>query len=237
MVRRIAIVEDQNEEAERLASYFDRYSKENDCSFLITRFEDGDSFLARYQPYFDVVFMDIMMPGTNGLETARELRKIDSSVTLVFVTNMARFAIRGYEVEAFDFVVKPVSYQNFVIKLNRVLAKLKNEQRNTYILLNLADGKKRISPAQIKYLEVNGHKVIYHTTEGTYPVYGSMKSAEEQLNPSVFSRCNNCYLINLNYVSAINGLTVTVDGEALQISRSRKNAFIQQLNEFLGGNF
>ena len=237
MVRRIAIVEDQDEEVERLSAYFDRYSKENDCSFLITRFESGDSFLARYQPFYDVVFMDIMMPGINGLETARELRKVDANVTLVFVTNMARFAIRGYEVEAFDFVVKPVTYQSFVIKLNRILVKLQNEQRDTYILLNLADGKKRISPARIKYLEVNGHKVIYHTTEGNYPVYGSMKSAEEQLNPSVFSRCNNRYLVNLNYVSAINGLSVEVDGETLQISRSRKNAFIKQLNEFLGGNF
>ena len=237
MVRKIAIVEDQDDEAERLAGYFDRYSKEKNCSFSISRFETGDRFLARYQPVYDIVFMDIMMPGINGLDTARELRKTDSSVTLIFVTNMARFAIKGYEVEAFDFVVKPVTYQSFVIKLDRVLAKLKNEQRETHILLSLPEGKKRFSPAQIKYLEVNGHKVIYHTTEGSYQVYGSMKSAAGQLNPQVFSRCNNCYLVNLNYVSAINGLSVTVGNDTLQISRSRKNAFITQLNEFLGGNF
>ena len=237
MVRRIAIVEDQEEEAARLAAYLDRYSKEKSCTFLISRFESGDSFLSRYQPIYDVVLMDIMMPGTNGLDAARELRKVDSDVTLIFVTNMARFAIRGYEVEAFDFVVKPVTYQSFMMKMDRVLAKLKNEQRETHILLSLPEGKKRLSPAQIKYLEVNGHKVIYHTTQGNFPVYSSMKSAQEQLNPQVFCRCNNCYLVNLNFVSAINGLSVTVDNEVLQISRARKNAFISQLNEFLGGNF
>lgn len=237
MVRKIAIVEDQEEEAERLAAYLERYGKEKNCTFQVSRFSSGDSFISRYQPVYDVVLMDIMMPGINGLDAARELRKVDSDVTLIFVTNMARFAIRGYEVEAFDFVVKPVTYQSFVVKLDRVMGKIRNEQRETSILLSMPEGKKRISPSQIKYLEVSGHKVVYHTTQGDYPVYGSMKSAQEQLNPQVFSRCNSCYLVNLNYVSAINGLFVTVDDEVLQISRARKNTFISQLNEFLGGNF
>lgn len=237
MVHQIAIVEDQNEEAERLSAFFERYGREQGCTFLITRFENGDQFLARYQPIYDIVFMDIMMPGINGLDAARELRKTDVNVALIFVTNMARFAIRGYEVEAFDFVVKPVTYQHFVIKLSRVLAKLNNEQRGTFIFLNLPEGKKRLAPAQIRYVEVSGHKLTYHTAEGDYVVYASMKSAEEQLNPQVFCRCNNCYLVNLNYVTAIDGLWVTLGETSLQISRSRKNAFVRQLNDFLGGNF
>ncbi len=237
MVRQIAIVEDQQEEVQRLTSYFDRYSQGKSISFQITHFESGIQFIARYRPIYDIVFMDIMMPGLNGMDTAKELRRKDSNVTLIFVTNMAQFAVKGYEVEAFDFVVKPVSYQNFVIKLDRVLNKLKNQQVDSYILLNLPDEKKRVSPSQIKYIEANGHKVIYHTTEGIYAVYGTMASAEKQLSPQAFSRCNSCYLVSLRFVSAVNGTTVTVDGEELQISRSRKKAFLEQLNVFLGGNF
>ena len=237
MVRQIAIVEDQDEEANRLAAYFEQYSQGKQDTFQITRFETGDRFIARYQPVYDIVFMDIMMPGTNGMETAQALRKMDSHVTLIFVTNMAQFAVKGYEVEAFDFVVKPVTYQNFVMKIDRVLEKLKNEQTDSYILLNLTEGKRRVPPSQIKYVEVVGHKLIYHTTEEDYAVYGSMKAAEEQLNPKVFCRCNNCYLVNLNYVSAVGNTSATVGDEELQISRARKNAFVAQLNEFLGGNF
>ena len=236
MVHQIAIVEDQDEEVRRLSAYFDRYGREKKEEFQITRFETGDRFIVRYQPVYDIVFMDIMMPGSNGMETAQALRKLDSRVTLVFVTNMAQFAVHGYEVEAFDFVVKPVTYQNFVMKIDRVLEKLRNEPRDSFILLNLPEGKKRIQPSQIRYVEVAGHKVIYHTTEGDFTVYGSMKAVEEQLNPRVFSRCNNCYLVNLHFVSAVSGSSATVGDEELQISRARKNAFVAQLNEFLGGN-
>ena len=236
MLRRIAIVEDQTDEAERLISYFERYSKGKQDTFQITRFETGNQFITRYQPIYDAVFMDIMMPGTNGMDIAQELRKLDSNVILVFVTNMAQFAVRGYEVEAFDFVVKPITYQNFVMKIQRVLRKIKNEQRGSYLLLSLPEGKKRILPAQIRYVEVAGHKVLYHTTEGDYTIYGTMKAAEEQLNPKVFCRCNNCYLVNLNFVSAISGFSARIGEETLQISRARKSAFITQLNEFLGGN-
>ena len=237
MVYNIAVIEDQDEDAGRLNTFFTRYGQEKNVQFQISRFQTGDSFIMRYQPIYDIVLMDIMMPGSNGLAAAQELRKIDNNVTLVFVTNMAQFAVRGYEVEAFDFVVKPVVYPNFAMKMDRVLKKIQNEQRDTFVVLNMPDSKKRIPPSQICYVEVSGHKVLYHTTEGDYMVYGSMKSAEEKLNPKLFSRCNNCYLVNLNFVSAVNNTTVTVHGEELQISRARKAAFIDRLNEFLGGNF
>lgn len=236
MVRQVVLVEDQDEEVQRIQSFFERYNSISDDTFQITRYKTADAFIACYQPVFDIVLMDIMLPGTNGMDAAQELRKLDKNVTLIFVTNMAQFAVRGYEVEAFDFIVKPVSYQNFVVKMDRVLRKLKNEQRDTRILLNLPEGKKRIAPSQIRYVEVNGHRLIYHTTEGNYAVYGSMKAVEEQLSDQVFSRCNHCYLVNLNFVTAVGAISVMLGKEELQLSRSRKKGFIEQLNTFLGGN-
>ena len=86
-------------------------------------------------------------------------------------------------------------------------------------------------------MEVAGHRLIYHTADGDYEVYGSMKAAEEQLSSKTFSRCNQCFLVNLNYVTGVSGTNALLGEETLQISRSRKAAFMEQLNDFLGGNF
>ena len=80
------------------------------------------------------------------------------------------------------------------------------------------------------------HRLIYHTTEGDYNVRGSLKTVEAKLNPQVFARCNSCYLVNLAHVQSVDGYTAVVDGEALQISRSRRKSFVEQLGQYLGGS-
>lgn len=234
MNRNIAIVEDEVEEAEILRSYFTRYSKEYGTTFTVTHFGSAEAFLNRYRPVYDLVLMDICLPKTSGMDAAAELRKLDQSVPLIFVTNMAQFAVKGYEVDAFDFVVKPVSYANFVLKLHRLLGRLAT-RREGEVLVTLSDHMVRLSASQIKYIEISGHRMVYHTTSGEVNAYGNLKEVEASLDASIFARCNSCYLVNLNYVQAIQGHTVLVDGEELQISRPRRKAFVQALNDYLGG--
>ncbi len=234
MNRNIAIVEDEAEEAEALRSYFARYTEDYGTTFTVTHFLSAEAFLNRYRPVYDLVLMDICLPKTSGMDAAAQLRRIDQSVPLIFVTNMAQFAVKGYEVDAFDFVVKPVSYANFVLKINRLLGKLA-AHREGEVLVSQSDHMIRLSASQIKYIEISGHRMVYHTTGGEVNAYGNLKEAEAALDPARFTRCNSCYLVNLNYVQATQGHTVLVDGEALQISRPRRKAFIQALNDYLGG--
>jgi DNA-binding LytR/AlgR family response regulator len=236
MNRNIAIIEDQRREAEQLRAYFARFGAQHNLEFSIAHFDDGESFLARYRPVYDVVLMDIMLPGINGMDAAAALRELDPAVTLIFVTNMAQFAVKGYEVAAFDFIVKPVTYPHFTMKLQRALNKLENRQ-DEQLTLALADRMLRIPVSQIKYVEVSGHRLTYHTTAGTFDIYGSLKAAEAELNTNIFVRCNSCYLVNLNYVQGIDGHDLTVGGSTLQISRAKRKDFIQRLNNYLGGNF
>lgn len=230
----IAIVEDEAAEAEILRSYFDRYSKENGTTFTITHFVSAETFLNRYRPVYDLILMDICLPKTNGMTAAVRLREIDQAVPLIFVTNMAQFAVKGYEVDAFDFVVKPVSYANFALKIRRLLSRL-NARREGEILVTLSDHMVRLSASQITYIEISGHRIVYHTTGGEVNAYGNLKEVEAILDASVFVRCNSCYLVNLRYVQAIQGNMVVVAGNPLQISRPRRKAFIQALNDYLGG--
>ena len=234
MNRHVAIVEDSPAEAELLRSYFARFTKEHGVEFTLTCFASGEEFLNKYRPAYDLVLMDIGLPGHNGMETAAALRERDPSVTLIFVTNMAQFAVKGYEVDAFDFVVKPVGYSNFALKLQRALNKL-DTRRDSEVLATLSDSMVRLSASQIKYIEISGHRMVYHTTDGELYAYGNLKEVEASLGGGMFARCNNCYLVNLNYVRAVQGHTVTVGTDELQISRPRRKAFIQALNDYLGG--
>ena len=78
-------------------------------------------FLEAYRPDFDLVFLDIELPLLNGIETARRLRELDSVVALVFITNMEQYAVNGYEVDALDFVVKPINYYRFSSMMRKAL--------------------------------------------------------------------------------------------------------------------
>lgn len=234
MTRNVAIVEDTQSEADVLKQYFSRYGTEKGTEFKVSHFTSAEKFLDKYRPIFDLVLMDIGLPKMGGMEAAARLRELDQATTLIFVTNMAQFAVRGYEVDAFDFVVKPVSYSNFALKLQRCLNKL-GTRTDTEVIIPISDGLYRISSSQIKYIEISGHKMIYHTTNGTIKAYGNLKEVESVLNDRMFVRCNSCYLVNLNYVFAIRGYTVVVGEDELQISRPRKKAFIQAVNDYLGG--
>lgn len=236
MLIHVAIVEDVSETVEQFRKFFRRLSEEQpEYTFCLSSFCTADAFLAAYQPMYDLIMMDIEMPGTNGMDASYQLRKMDASVALMFVTNMAQFAVKGYEVDAFDFVVKPVTYPNFKMKMQRILLKLSRRATKS-ILLNLPEGARRILPSEILYIEVSGHDVVYHTCHGTYTAYGTLKAVEASLDARQFVRCNNCYLVNLNYVVGVQEDDVVLKDARLRISRARKKGFMQDLNNYLGGS-
>ena len=104
----IAVVDDERENRERLCGFINRYAQENNLPLVVTDFADGAQIAEPYQGGFDIIFLDIEMPMLGGMTAAERIRAVDPDVVLVFVTNLAQYAIRGYEVEAFDFVLKPV---------------------------------------------------------------------------------------------------------------------------------
>ncbi len=109
----VAVVEDNDRDAEYLLSPLKRYGRENNMEIEAKRYVNGILFLEQYRGDFDLVFMDIDMPAMNGMNTAKALREMDAHVVLIFVTALARFALNGYEVDAFDFIVKPLQYNFF----------------------------------------------------------------------------------------------------------------------------
>lgn len=230
----VAVVEDEPSEAGILQMYFKRYTSEHGDTFQIEYFQDGSKFLTAYQPIYDLVLMDIHLPGFSGMETAARLRKLDQSVALIFVTSLSRYAAKGYEVDAMDFLVKPVGYPNFSVKIQRALHRRQSTCR-TDLLISIPNGVYRISASHIKYIEISDHSLVYHTTEGDLTSYGNLKTVEAQLDSSQFIRCNRCYLVNLAFVRGISGSSLLVAGDTLQISRPKRSAVLEALNAYLGG--
>ena len=105
---RIAIVEDEAPCREELRGYIERYGQEHGQEFSVYPFADGSEILQNYEPRYDVILLDIEMPRVGGMEAAQAIREVDENVVLVFITNMAQYAIKGYSVGALDFVMKPV---------------------------------------------------------------------------------------------------------------------------------
>lgn len=229
----VAIVEDEIEMQKVLKSYFDEFYKQFKQQFHIVCFDNPLQFLSNYNANYDLVLMDIELPHMNGIEVSHKLREIDKNVTLVFVTNMAQFAVEGYTVNAFDYIVKPVSYDDFSLKLERVIKKINNSRDDKIkILVNYST--KIVYLSHLKYVEVIGHKLIFHTIEENYETTGTLKSLEEKLCNKGFSKCNKCYLINLRFVSAIDGMSVICGNDNLQISYPKRKDFIRDLNNYLG---
>lgn len=232
-MNRIAIVEDDKECARLLVDYIERYKKESQEKFLISIFTNGMNFLDDYKAKYDMVFMDIEMPHLSGMETARKLREFDENICIVFVTNMAQYATSGYEVCAMDFMVKPVRYFNFTIKLKRAIC-YRAKMKKAEMVIKTENGFKRIPHSDIYYIEVSDHILTYHTLNGKISERGTIKKREEQLREYDFVRCNSCYLVNAMHVTEISVQCLTVGGVELSVSRTRKKEVMNVLTKFNG---
>lgn len=229
----IAIVEDEDAYAEQLTQYIEQYQKESGTQFKVIRFSDGDEIVEKYSGEYDIILMDIQMKFMDGMSAAEQIRKQDSKVVIMFITNMTNYAIRGYEVDALDYVLKPVSYFSFSKKLERAIKRIPHESRQSF-LANTAEGAVRIDFSSIYYVESEGHNLYYHTTDGVIKERAKMQDAEKKFVPQGFFRINKGYLVNLEYVDGIRDNCCLVNGELLLISRTRKIGFMTVLAQYMG---
>ena len=230
----IAIAEDEQEAFRKLKQYIDRYGTEHSIDFGITSFSNGMEMLQKYRPEFDIVFLDIEMPLMDGMTLARKQRKIDKIVTIIFVTNMKQYAVNGYEVSALDFIVKPVGYFDFAMKMSRALEAVES-RKEVDLTVYTSQSYGRISTKDLLYVEVTGHTLIYHCISGELKGLGTMTEAEEKLAGIPFLRCNNCYLVNPRFIQMVNTNSVRMrNGDELAISRPRKKEFMAKLADWLG---
>ena len=213
---RIAVVDDDREEVQELCDLLQFTSLELQEPYTIETFYSGSEFLAQYRKQYELLCLDIDMPEKDGMAVAEEIRRRDSKVLIMFITHMAQMAIRGYEVQAVDFVLKPVN-------------------KYAFFLVPDDGGVRKISSRELYYVEVSGHYLYYHAKSGVYKQKSPLRQIEEELTSLSFRKCNNCYLVNLRHVNAVRKEEVQIGTEWLKISRSRKKAFLEELADYMEG--
>lgn len=231
MIINLAIVEDDINQAQLLEKHLINYASQKALSFKINLYSHAVALIEDYTANFDIIFMDIQLPYLNGMDAARTIRDLDKEVIIIFITNLVQYAVQGYEVEALDYIVKPIEYYDFALKVSRAIQRIENKPQHD-ILIPTGSGFRKISARSIRYVETERHHVIYHTVNGEFRQYATISSVEKKLQNYDFFRCNNCYLVNLAYVQKIQGYTVLLDGVNLRISQPRKKAFVERLLDY-----
>ena len=231
-----AIIEDDPDYSRYLEDCLVRYGAEHDCTFKIRSFRHGEAFLDNGQGLYDLVFMDVELGDDwmNGIETARAMRKSGSMAILFFITNMPQYAPSGYDVDAIDYCIKPINYRSLSVKLDKAL-RILAQRTGIPVKIRIKDGIRVVSSAEIRYIEVMGHDLMFHTENETITAYGGLKEREEDLTGQAFARCSASVLVNLRFVDGLYGDELSIGNERIRIGRSRKKDFMIKLNKYLGG--
>lgn len=234
---RTAVIDDEPFERETLRSFLARFAEESGTLIEVDQYPSGDALLSGYQLIYDMILLDVDMPGTNGIAAARKIREMDESVTILFITNMAQYAINAFEVEAADYILKPVEYYDFAMKFRRAV-KRAARRGSRELTLDAADGVHRVNISDIVYVEALDHYLTYHLCEKgggqtELQLRGSIGEQETLLTPYGFCRVHKSFLVNLSRVQVIRANEVAVGEAVLPVGRRYKKELMDRYLHFV----
>ena len=230
---KFAICDDEPMMARDLAGHLADYMKENRITaYSVSSFHDGRALLESGTS-FDVIFLDIQMEQPDGMETARLLRRRGDHSLLVFVTVLKELVFDAFQVEAYDYLLKPLDSARFHQTMNRVLRSLK-QRTSENIVIQRGTGCEVVLLSDIVYCEVLGRKIYLHKHDGTVSDYYDKLEDLERRVDGRFFKCHRSYLVNLDYVRGCqDGQVLLSQGERIPASRLRERELTQALLRYM----
>ena len=235
----IVITEDQEKDYQRLNSFIRQYGKEKGLPLTITGFTDGARLLEHYDRGFDILFMDIGLPQISGMDASRRVRQIDESIPIIFTTNMAQYAIQGYEVAAIGFMLKPVPYYQFENYLAKAIAMCRKKltlQKNSIITLGGEKNFKRVSADDIMYIVKDRNYIDYHLSgEEVFRERGTFKDIIPRFQHTTIKQLGIGCMVNLRHVLKKEGNDVYLRDVVFSITMPYRKTFTQDLMDYMRG--
>lgn len=229
---KVGIVEDETIAYRRLEELICAFGVEKKKEFSVARYDRGDRFLEEGTHSFDILFLDIDLPGKNGFEIAEKIREKDERVVIVFTTNAASLAVGGYRFRALDYIVKPVEKYSFFLTMQKAVDTIETS-RTVQIIVSTGEGLKVLSSDEITYIESLGHNILYHTGGKTYGEWGSLLRPEGDLKNAGFVRVGKSYLVNAKYVDCVSRNEIVVAGETIKLGKGKYKDVLFILSEYL----
>lgn len=234
---KVLIVEDFPDDAALLEEELQRYGQRHHLEFSVEKSPFATALTSGSRT-FDLVFLDIELPGISGMEAAQLMRSYDTSTPIVFTTSLAQYAARSYEVEASGFIVKPVTGPKLEMCMDKIVGRLRRagEER---LVLPTGGGLRVIPLRDLRYVELVHHDLVFHLAGDHEPLRlrGTIKQvAEKVVEGGPLLQISSGCVVNMDYVRAIRGFEVEMEGgEVLPLSRSRKRPALEALSSYMGG--
>ena len=236
---RIAIVDDNVTHLEALGTMIRQYAQEKNIEVEVDKFAEGFTFFDQYEKRrYDAVFLDVIMTGMTGIEIAKILRKSDKHISIVFATTSAKNAIMGYKVNAVDYMIKPISYTNLRLTMNKLIKIRENNKEKKIIQLKIEGGVVFINVEDVVYIESKRHNCVFHTQNEEYTTPLSIGAIEKEYEQYHLVRCQKSHIVNLAHVKKIKGNNVYLGENELPIpvSRDKKKLLTLKLMVYYGEN-
>lgn len=226
---RFAICDDEPEHIEILKAYF---NARPELSIESEPYFSGTSLVEDYRKNsvrYDALFIDMEMPGLNGIDTANAIREMDKRAIIVFVTSHTKYMQESFQCRPLDFLVKPVEKA----ALDRVIAAIVKTVSEERVSITFTENKRIVSLYcdEIIFCESEGHWINIHTATEIYRTRMTMAALEEKLAPGLFARAAKGYFVNLDQVRTIDGydLHLRDTDRVLSLSRTYAKSFKQAL--------
>ncbi|MCI8401457.1 MAG: response regulator transcription factor [Lachnospiraceae bacterium] len=230
----IVVCDDDAGARMQMKEYLCRFEKEHNTELTLRFYESGEAFLSDYPEKMDILFLDIRMYQVSGMDIARRIRDFDDELCIIFISNMTQYALEGYRVHAFDFLVKPFGYRTFEREMALAVRRAEG-QKNDSITIKNDDGVFRLFLREILYVETGDHRLLVHGREKDLYCYVTMGQLEKKLGEKGFFRCHQSFLINLAYVEELGKDSVTMrDGACMPVSRHRRKELLQAMTRYAG---
>lgn len=228
---KIAVCDDEKSQLEYLSDIIKKWSDTMNKPCTLSLFESAEEFWFEYgKNRFDIAVLDIQMSGQNGMELAKELRKLNDKISIIFVTGISDFIGEGYNVYAINYLLKPID-ENRLFEALSAASERNNTSDNKKVVIETDGETVAVYEDEIEYLEAFSHSTSVYTQSGVLEVQNGMNSVMAKLSADKFIKCHRSYGINLKCVKLIKKYEVLLDsGKTVPISRRMyndvNNAFI-----------